>query len=38
MISGRPAATPGQQAILRALGLPKPPKFLDFTLETNGIR
>jgi len=34
----RSATTPGQQAILRALDLPEPPKFLDFTLETDGAR
>lgn len=34
----RSATTPGQQAILRALDLPEPPKFLDFTLETGGTR
>jgi hypothetical protein len=26
----RSVTTAGQQAILRALGLPEPPKFLDF--------
>jgi Transposase DDE domain len=34
----RSATTPGQQAILHALSLPEPPKFLDFTLETHGAR
>jgi hypothetical protein len=34
----RSATTPGQQAILRALDLPEPPKFLDFALETDGAR
>jgi len=31
-VAQRSAATPGQQTILRALDLPEPPKFLDFTL------
>ena len=31
-VAQRSAATPGQQHILRALDLPEPPKFLDFTL------
>ena len=31
-VAQRSAATPGQQAILHALDLPEPPKFLDFTL------
>jgi hypothetical protein len=34
----RSATTPGQQAILHDLDLPEPPKFLDFTLETDGAR
>ena len=34
----RSLTTPGQQAILHALGLPEPPKFLDFTLETQASR
>jgi hypothetical protein len=33
-VAQRSAATPGQQAILHALDLPEPPKFLDFTIET----
>ena len=32
-VAQRSAATPGQQAILQALGLPGPPKFFDFTVE-----
>jgi len=32
-VAQRSAATPGQQAILQALGLPEPPKFFDFTAE-----
>jgi len=31
-LAQRSATTPGQQAILHALDLPEPPKFLDFTL------
>jgi hypothetical protein len=31
-VAQRSATTPGQQAILRALHLPEPPRFLDFTL------
>jgi len=31
-VAQRSAATPGQHHILRALDLPEPPKFLDFTL------
>jgi Transposase DDE domain len=31
-VAQRSAATPAQQAILQALDLPEPPKFLDFTL------
>jgi hypothetical protein len=31
-VAQRPAATPGQQHILRGLDMPGPPKFLDFTL------
>jgi hypothetical protein len=34
----RSATTPGQQAILDALDLPEPPKFLDVTLDTDGAR
>jgi hypothetical protein len=34
----RSATTPGRQAILHDLDLPEPPKFLDFTLETDGAR
>jgi hypothetical protein len=33
-VAQRSAATPGQQAILHALDRPEPPKFLDFTIET----
>ena len=32
-VGQRSAATPGQQAILEAMGLPEPPKFFDFTVE-----
>jgi Transposase DDE domain len=37
-VAQRSAATPGQQAILQAMGLPEPPKFFDFTIdaETTG--
>jgi len=31
-VAQRSATTPGQQAILRALDLPEPPRFFDFTL------
>jgi IS4 transposase len=31
-VAQRSATTPGQQTILRGLGLPEPPKFFDFTL------
>jgi len=31
-VAQRSAATPGQRHILRALDMPEPPKFLDFTL------
>jgi hypothetical protein len=31
-VAQRSATTPGQQAILRALKLPEPPRFFDFTL------
>ncbi|MGH3825005.1 MAG: hypothetical protein ACRDRA_19535 [Pseudonocardiaceae bacterium] len=31
-VAQRSATTPGQQALLRALDLPEPPKFFDFTL------
>ena len=37
-VAQRSAATPGQQAILHALDLPEPPKFLDFTIETQASR
>jgi len=37
-VAQRSAATPGQQAILHALDLPEPPKFLDFTFETQTTR
>ena len=33
-VAQRSVATPGQQAILHALDLPEPPKFLDFTTGT----
>jgi hypothetical protein len=33
-VAQRSVATPGQQAILHALDLPEPPKFLDFTLPS----
>jgi hypothetical protein len=33
-VAQRSVATPGQQAILHALDLPEPPKFLDFTTVT----
>ena len=33
-VAQRSAATPGQQAILHTLDLPEPPKFLDFSIET----
>jgi Transposase DDE domain len=32
-VAQRSSATPGQQAILQAMGLPEPPKFFDFTVE-----
>jgi len=37
-VAQRSAATPRQQAILQAMGLPEPPKFFDFTVdaETGG--
>jgi hypothetical protein len=31
-VAQRSATTPGQQAVLQALDLPEPPRFLDFTL------
>lgn len=31
-VAQRTAATPGQQSVLRALDLPEPPRFFDFTL------
>jgi IS4 transposase len=34
-VAQRSATTPGQQAILHALGLQEPPKFFDFTLPAN---
>jgi DDE family transposase len=34
-VAQRSAATPGQQAILRALSLHEPPKFFDFTLPAD---
>jgi hypothetical protein len=37
-VAQRSAATPGQQAILHALDLPEPPKFLDFTPEAQTTR
>ena len=37
-VAQRSAVTPGQQAILHALNLPEPPKFLDFTIETQARR
>jgi hypothetical protein len=37
-VAQRSAATPGQQAILHALDLREPPKFLDFTLEAQTTR
>ena len=37
-VAQRSAATPGQQAILHALDLREPPKFLDFTIETQASR
>jgi hypothetical protein len=37
-VAQRSAATPGQQAILHALNLPEPPKFLDFTAEAETTR
>jgi len=33
-VAQRSVATPAQQAILHALDLPEPPKFLDFTLPS----
>jgi hypothetical protein len=37
-VAQRSAATPRQQAILHALDVPEPPKFLDFTLEAPASR
>jgi hypothetical protein len=37
-VAQRSAATPGQQAILHALDLREPPKFLDFAIEAEPIR
>ena len=37
-VAQRSAVTPGQQVILHALDLPEPPKFLDFTIETQARR
>jgi len=37
-VAQRSAATPGQQAILQALDLPEPPKFLDFTIDAETTR
>jgi len=37
-VAQRSAATPWQQAVLQVLGLPEPPKFLDFTIETQASR
>jgi hypothetical protein len=37
-VAQRSAATPGQQAILQALDLREPPKFLDFTIEAEPVR
>lgn len=34
-VAQRCATTPGQQAVLRALDLPEPPRFFDFTLPEN---
>ena len=34
-VAQRSATTPGQKAILAALKLPEPPRFLDFTLPSN---
>ena len=34
-VAQRSAATPGQQAILQAMGLPGPPKFFDFTIDAD---
>ena len=34
-VAQRSATTPGQQAILHALGLQEPPKFFDFTLPAD---
>jgi hypothetical protein len=31
-VAQRTATTPGQQTLLRALDLPEPPRFFDFTL------
>jgi hypothetical protein len=37
-VAQRSAATPGQQAILHALDLREPPKFLDFTIQPEPVR
>jgi hypothetical protein len=34
-VTQRSAITPGQQHTLRALQLPEPPKFFDFTATTS---
>jgi hypothetical protein len=34
-VAQRSTTTPGQQAMLRALNLPEPPRFFDFTVPTN---
>jgi hypothetical protein len=31
-VAQRSTTTPGQQTVLRALNLPEPPRFFDFTL------
>jgi hypothetical protein len=36
-VAQRSAATPGQQAILQAMGLPEPPKFFGFTVEAETV-
>ena len=35
-VAQRTATTPGQKAILAALGLPEPPRFFDFTMPNAG--
>jgi hypothetical protein len=37
-VAQRSAPTTGQQAILHALDLPEPPKFLDITIEAQASR